>query len=135
MTAEANNQMASATGNAAVAAQLPPAPKKSRVELKADAARARAELAATLDAMPAARHFADSVAPLSAPPATASANPPITVPASAPSKPAKPAVWQSRSGGTPIDLTAVPVAPSHKPANQFGERSNGSSNACAPVSR
>lgn len=51
MTAEANNHMASATGNAAVAAQLPPAPKKSRVELKADAARARAELAATLDAI------------------------------------------------------------------------------------
>ena len=82
-------------------------------------------------AMPAARHFADSVAPFSAPPATASANPPITMPASAPSKPAKPAVWQSRSGGAPIDLTAVPVAPSHKPANQFGE----SDATYAPVSQ
>ena len=44
---------------------------------------------------------------------------------------AKPAVWQSRSGGAPIDLTAVPVAASHKPANQFGE----SDATYAPVSQ
>jgi hypothetical protein len=43
----------------------------------------------------------------------------------------KPAVWQSRSGGAPIDLTAVPVAASHKPANQFGE----SDATYAPVSQ
>lgn len=51
MTAEANNTLATTAGNAAVAAQLPPKPKKSRAELKADAANARAQLAATLDAI------------------------------------------------------------------------------------
>lgn len=51
MTAEANNTLAGATGNAVAAAELPPKPKKSRAELKADAVHARAQLAATLDAI------------------------------------------------------------------------------------
>ena len=67
-------------------------------------------------AMPATRHVVASVTPVSAPPATTSA---------------KPAVWQSRAGSAPIDLTAVPVAASHKPANQIGE----SDATYAPVSQ
>jgi hypothetical protein len=68
-------------------------------------------------AMPATRHMAASAAPLSTPVAATVA--------------AKPAVWQSRAGGAPIDLTAVPAAASHKPANQPGE----SDATYAPVSR
>jgi hypothetical protein len=67
-------------------------------------------------AMPATRHGAAVGAPLSAQPVSAAA---------------KPAVWQSRAGGAPIDLTAVPVAASHKPATQFGE----SDATYAPVSQ
>jgi hypothetical protein len=45
---------------------------------------------------------------------------------------ARPAVWQSRADGAPIDLTAVPAAAvSHKPANQLGE----SDATYAPVSQ
>lgn len=38
-------------------------------------------------------------------------------------EPARPAVWQSRAGSAarPIDLTAVPAATSHRPANRPGE--------------
>ena len=43
--------------------------------------------------------------------------------------PAKPAVWQSRADGAPLELTAVPV--SHKPANKPGE----SDATYAPVSQ
>jgi hypothetical protein len=79
-------------------------------------------------AMPATRHMAASVAPPSAPPDTASNTRPAGTPHAAS---AKPAVWQSRAGGAPIDLTAVPVAASHKPANQLGE----SDATYAPVSQ
>jgi hypothetical protein len=44
---------------------------------------------------------------------------------------AKPAVWQSRAGAAPADLTAVPAAASHKPANRAGE----SDATYAPVSQ
>ncbi|MYM81908.1 hypothetical protein GTP44_08040 [Duganella sp. FT50W] len=56
-----------------------------------------------------------------------------TLPARVPSQTApsnKPAVWQSRAGAAPIDLTAVPAAASHKPANRAGE----SDATYAPVS-
>lgn len=56
------------------------------------------------------------------------------LPARAPAQNApssKPAVWQSRDGGTPIDLTAVPAAASHKPVNRSGE----SDATYAPVSQ
>nr|WP_315250736.1 hypothetical protein [uncultured Duganella sp.] len=43
----------------------------------------------------------------------------------------KPAVWQSRGGAGPIDLTAVPAAASHKPSNRAGE----SDATYAPVSQ
>ncbi|MBV7534307.1 hypothetical protein KW842_00870 [Duganella sp. sic0402] len=43
----------------------------------------------------------------------------------------KPAVWQSRAGAAPVDLTAVPSAASHKPANRAGE----SDATYAPVSQ
>jgi hypothetical protein len=43
--------------------------------------------------------------------------------------PAKPAVWQSRAGGAPLDLTAIPAG--HKPANKPGE----SDATYAPVSQ
>jgi hypothetical protein len=46
-----------------------------------------------------------------------------SAPVAAPASPARPAVWQSRSDGTPLDATAIPV--SHKPptvpANLPGE--------------
>jgi hypothetical protein len=45
------------------------------------------------------------------------------------SRAAKPAVWQSRSSGMPVDMTAVPV--SHKPANKAGE----SDATYAPISQ
>ncbi|SDF63440.1 MULTISPECIES: hypothetical protein [unclassified Duganella] len=52
--------------------------------------------------------------------------------ASAPTAPSsKPAVWQSRTGAAPIDLTAVPAAASHKPVNRAGE----SDATYAPVSQ
>lgn len=47
----------------------------------------------------------------------------------APVAPARPAVWQSRADGAPLELTAVPV--SHKPANKPGE----SDATYAPVSQ
>ncbi|MRW88788.1 hypothetical protein GJ699_02175 [Duganella sp. FT80W] len=54
-----------------------------------------------------------------------------TAAAATASTPARPAVWQSRSGSSrPIDLTAVPAA-SHKPANRPGE----SDATYAPVSQ
>jgi hypothetical protein len=74
--------------------------------------------------MPATRHMAASAVPLSAPPAHATTSVAASVAA-------KPAVWQSRAGSTPIDLTAVPAAASHKPANQLGE----SDATYAPVSQ
>ena len=45
------------------------------------------------------------------------------------SRAAKPAVWQSRSSGMPVDMTAVPA--SHKPANKAGE----SDATYAPISQ
>jgi hypothetical protein len=41
--------------------------------------------------------------------------------AATPAASARPAVWQSRPGAAAIDLTAVPLAASHKPANRPGE--------------
>jgi len=44
---------------------------------------------------------------------------------------ARPAVWQSRASGSPIDLTAVPAPVALKPANKFGE----SDSTYAPVAQ
>lgn len=56
--------------------------------------------------------------------------PPGRAPAPATSS-GKPAVWQNRGDGAPIDLTAVPAAASHKPASRHGE----SDATYAPVSQ
>jgi hypothetical protein len=71
------------------------------------------------------------IARTSALPATATAT--VPSPAAAPNlAAARPAVWQARAGAAaPIDLTAVPAAASHKPANRAGE----SDATYAPVSQ
>jgi hypothetical protein len=84
-------------------------------------------------AMPATRQMAASASPFSAPFSAPLSAPPVNAAAAnlASTAAAKPAVWQSRAGGAPIDLTAVPAAASHKPANQLGE----SDATYAPVSQ
>lgn len=63
-------------------------------------------------------------------PAPMPAHVPMPVPTPAVhASPARPAVWQSRADGAPLELTAVPA--SHKPANKPGE----SDATYAPVSR
>lgn len=64
---------------------------------------------------------------------TAPSTPSTASIAAQPGAAGKPAVWQSRAGTAsgPIDLTAVPLAASHKPANRAGE----SDATYAPVSQ
>jgi hypothetical protein len=81
--------------------------------------------------------IARTAAAAATPPAHAAAGDTISIPAAGTTRDAarsaKPAVWQSRIDGAPLDQTAVPV--SHKPANKPGQNFGESDATYAPVSQ